>query len=62
VDHVLAVADRALVLRRGRTVGELVPNRENVEQLVAWIVGAAERTGTDDTTNRTIDRTIGGEQ
>ena len=26
MDHVLAVADRAVVLRRGRTVGELVPD------------------------------------
>ena len=43
MDHVLAVADRAVVLRRGRAVGELVPTRDNVEQLVAWIVGAAER-------------------
>jgi D-xylose transport system ATP-binding protein len=43
MDHVLAVADRAVVLRRGRTVGELVPTSENLEQLVAWIVGAADR-------------------
>jgi len=41
MDHVMAVADRALVLRRGRTVGETVPTAENHEQLVAWIVGAA---------------------
>jgi ABC-type sugar transport system ATPase subunit len=41
MDHVLEVADRAIVLRRGRTVGELVPTAENVGQLVAWIVGAA---------------------
>jgi ABC-type sugar transport system ATPase subunit len=41
MDHVMAVADRALVLRRGRTVGETVPNVDNHEQLVAWIVGAA---------------------
>jgi len=41
MDHVMAVADRALVLRRGRAVGETVPNPENHEQLVAWIVGAA---------------------
>lgn len=41
MDHVMAVADRALVLRRGRTVGEAVPTAENHEQLVAWIVGAA---------------------
>jgi ABC-type sugar transport system ATPase subunit len=43
MDHVLAVADRAVVLRRGQTVGELVPTADNVEQLVAWIVGAADR-------------------
>jgi ABC-type sugar transport system ATPase subunit len=41
MDHVMAVADRALVLRRGRAVGEAVPSAENHEQLVAWIVGAA---------------------
>jgi D-xylose transport system ATP-binding protein len=58
MDHVLAVADRAVVLRRGRTVGELVPSADNVEQLVAWIVGAAERIRPDDRTNRTT----GGEE
>ncbi|HEY6798414.1 MAG TPA: ATP-binding cassette domain-containing protein [Kineosporiaceae bacterium] len=41
MDHVMAVADRALVLRRGRAVGETVPTAQNHEQLVAWIVGAA---------------------
>ena len=41
MDHVMAVADRALVLRRGRAVGETVPSAENHEQLVSWIVGAA---------------------
>jgi ABC-type sugar transport system ATPase subunit len=41
MEHVMAVADRALVMRRGRTVGETVPTAENHEQLVAWIVGAA---------------------
>jgi D-xylose transport system ATP-binding protein len=41
MDHVMAVADRALVLRRGRAVGEAAPTAENHEQLVAWIVGAA---------------------
>ena len=40
MDHVMAVADRALVMRRGRTIGEAVPTAENHEQLVAWIVGA----------------------
>jgi D-xylose transport system ATP-binding protein len=41
MDHVMAVADRAVVLRRGRVVGEAVPTADNLEQLVAWIVGAA---------------------
>ena len=51
MDHVMAVADRAVVLRRGRTVGELVPSSDNLEQLVAWIVGAADVTAL--TTNNT---------
>jgi D-xylose transport system ATP-binding protein len=41
MDQVMAVADRAIVLRRGRSVGEAVPTAENHERLVAWIVGAA---------------------
>jgi ABC-type sugar transport system ATPase subunit len=41
MDHVMAVADRALVMRRGRAVGEAVPSPENQGQIVAWIVGAA---------------------
>jgi ABC-type sugar transport system ATPase subunit len=41
MDHVMTVADRALVMRRGRAVGETVPTADNHEQLVAWIVGAA---------------------
>jgi ABC-type sugar transport system ATPase subunit len=40
MDHVMAVADRAVVLRRGRVVGETVPTPQNQERLVAWIVGA----------------------
>ena len=28
MDHVMEVADRAVVLRRGRKVGELVPSSE----------------------------------
>jgi D-xylose transport system ATP-binding protein len=42
MDHVMAVADRAVVLRRGRAVGEAVPTAQNHAQLVAWIVGAAD--------------------
>jgi D-xylose transport system ATP-binding protein len=41
MDHVMAVADRALVVRGGRAVGEAVPTPDNHAQLVAWIVGAA---------------------
>jgi ABC-type sugar transport system ATPase subunit len=44
MDHVLAVADRAMVLRRGRKVGEAVPSRASQAQLVAWIVGAVPST------------------
>jgi D-xylose transport system ATP-binding protein len=40
LDQVMAIADRAIVMRRGRKVGEAVPSAENHEQLVAWIVGA----------------------
>jgi len=40
MDHVMAVADRAVVLRRGRKVGEAPPTEANSEQLVSWIVGA----------------------
>jgi ABC-type sugar transport system ATPase subunit len=48
MDHVLAVADRALVLRRGRRVGELTPTADTLEQLVAWIVGATDNHRSDD--------------
>ena len=40
MDHVMAVADRAMVLRRGRKVGESLATESQQEQLVAWIVGA----------------------
>jgi len=46
MDQVMAVADRALVLRRGRAVGQTVPSADNHGQLVSWIVGATDaRTG-----------------
>jgi D-xylose transport system ATP-binding protein len=41
LDHVIEVADRAVVMRRGRKVGELVPTAENQQDLVALIVGGA---------------------
>ena len=40
VEHVARVADRAVVLRGGRNVGEAVPSPENQERLVSLIVGA----------------------
>ena len=39
LDHVIEVADRALVMRRGRVVGEEVPTRENQPRIVSLIVG-----------------------
>ena len=41
MDHVIEVADRAVVLRRGRKVGELVPSEETHRDIVALIVGGA---------------------
>jgi ABC-type sugar transport system ATPase subunit len=40
LDHVRRVADRAVVLRRGRKVGEMAPTAENHEAIVSLIVGA----------------------
>jgi ribose transport system ATP-binding protein len=42
MDHVMEVADRALVLRRGRMVGELIPSAETYKQIVSLIVGGGE--------------------
>jgi D-xylose transport system ATP-binding protein len=39
MDHVIEVADRAVVMRRGRVVGELVPSAETQAQMVSLIVG-----------------------
>jgi ABC-type sugar transport system ATPase subunit len=39
MDHVMEVADRAVVLRRGCKVGELVPSAETHNQIVSLIVG-----------------------
>jgi D-xylose transport system ATP-binding protein len=39
LDHVIEVADRAVVLRRGRVVGEEIPTRENQPRIVSLIVG-----------------------
>jgi len=40
MEHVIELADRAVVLRQGRTVGELKPTERNKQELVAMIVGA----------------------
>jgi D-xylose transport system ATP-binding protein len=39
MDHVMEVADVAVVLRRGRKVGEAVPSAQTHQQLVSMIVG-----------------------
>jgi ABC-type sugar transport system ATPase subunit len=39
MDHVMEVADRAVVMRRGRKVGELVPSADTYAQIVSLIVG-----------------------
>ena len=41
MDHVTEVADRAVVMRRGRTVGEVIPSPETQERIVALIVGTS---------------------
>ncbi|MCB0906427.1 MAG: sugar ABC transporter ATP-binding protein [Nocardioidaceae bacterium] len=39
MDHVIEIADRALVMRRGRAVGQEVPRPENRARIVSLIVG-----------------------
>jgi D-xylose transport system ATP-binding protein len=40
MEQVVELADRAVILRQGRKVGELRPDRANQKELVALIVGA----------------------
>ena len=40
MEHVVELADRAVVLRQGRKVGELKPDKSNRQELVSMIVGA----------------------
>ncbi len=42
MDHVMEIADRAVVMRRGRVVGEEVPSPANRSRLVSLIVGGDE--------------------
>lgn len=40
MEHVVELANRAMVLRQGRKVGEILPNSGNKQDLVSMIVGA----------------------
>ena len=40
MEHVIELADRAVVLRQGRKVGDLKPDRGNQQEMVSMIVGA----------------------
>jgi ABC-type sugar transport system ATPase subunit len=40
MDHVIEIADRAAVMRRGRKVGEEVPTPDTRQRIVSLIVGA----------------------
>jgi ribose transport system ATP-binding protein len=42
MDHVMEVADRVVVLRRGRKVGELIPSPDTQKEIVSLIVGGAD--------------------
>lgn len=53
MEHVTELASRALVLRQGRRVGELVPTKSNQQELVSMIVGAASA---DQFVNPAMDR------
>jgi len=42
MEHVIEVADRAVVLRQGRYIGEETPSKETQERLVSMIVGGGD--------------------
>jgi D-xylose transport system ATP-binding protein len=42
LEHVIEVADRAVVLRQGRYIGEEQPTKETQEKLVSMIVGGGD--------------------
>ena len=42
MDHVMEIADRAVVMRRGRVVGEEIPTAQSRTRLVSLIVGGDE--------------------
>jgi D-xylose transport system ATP-binding protein len=39
MDHVMEIADRAIVMRRGRIVGEVLPSESSRDEIVSLIVG-----------------------
>jgi D-xylose transport system ATP-binding protein len=39
MDHVIEIADRAAIMRRGRKVGEVTPHADNRQRIVSLIVG-----------------------
>ena len=41
MDHVIEVADRAVVMRRGRNVGEEKPGPDSQQRIVALIIGTS---------------------
>ncbi len=47
MDHVTEVADRAVVMRRGRKVGEEMPGPESQQRIVALIVGTVDPSRAD---------------
>jgi D-xylose transport system ATP-binding protein len=49
LEHVMRVADRAVVLRQGTQVGESTPDTEHHEELVSMIVGSGEGEQEDET-------------
>jgi len=53
LEHVTRVADRAVVLRQGRYVGEAKPDADHQEQLVSMIVGSGEGSDEDEPSART---------
>jgi ABC-type sugar transport system ATPase subunit len=42
MDHVMEVADRAIVLRRGAKVGEVIPSADTYHDIVSLIVGGGD--------------------
>jgi D-xylose transport system ATP-binding protein len=52
MDHVIEVADRAVVMRRGRNVGEERPGPGTQQRIVALIVGTSPEPPTDHPTNQ----------